>query len=330
MLMMLALWVLPLLAGCAPTGANAADPTQLPVVAPTALPPSPTANNTPVSQPAAGLTAADSGTTLYLEVGQTFTVTLEGNPSTGYTWEMSPADKPVLSQVGDVLAAPKSNLVGAPAMLMLTFRADANGSQPLALVYHRPWEKDVAPVKVFNVTVMVGAAHPQPLPPTATPKPRPTPATPAPTTASMPGWLTYTNADYGFSFRYPPEWKLQLGSGTMAGHAVLLKPDQLNAQLVVAFMRTDENAQIGRTGVGNGELFPRGTLLFAGKEINRTVLVLNGKDMTVLYNCAGCMVRGKLQFNFSLDYLGNPADPSALTASVEAQADQVVASVTVK
>ncbi len=183
---------------------------------------------------------------------------------------------------------------------------------------------------MFDVTVIVGSTPQPALLPTSTPDTRPTPTTVAYPAGGMKGWLTYTNADYGFSFQYPPEWKLQPGYGTLTGHAVLLKPEKVNAQLVVAFKNSAEDAQIGRTGVGSGELLPRGIVLLAGKEINRTVLVFDGKDMTVLYSCTGCMLRGKLQFNFDLDYLGNWTDPTALTASVEAQADLVVASVTVK
>ncbi|HVN53865.1 MAG TPA: protease inhibitor I42 family protein [Anaerolineaceae bacterium] len=298
----------------------------------TAPPPTPTlsSKNTPASQPVSGLVAADAGKSIHLEIGQTFTVTLEGNPSTGYSWDMSPVDKPILSEVGDPVSAPKSNLPGAPAMLTLTFRADANGAQQLMLIYHRPWEKDVPPVNSFDVNVIVGPAPQQTLPPTSTPDTRSTPTSVAYPAGGIKGWLTYTSTDYGFSFQYPPEWKIEPGSGTMTGHALLLKPDNLNAQFVVAFKHSDEDAQIGRTGVGNGELLPRGMVLLDGREINRTVLVFNSKDMTVLYSCTGCMVRGKVQFNFDLDYLGNWTDPTALTASVEAQADLIVASIRMK
>jgi inhibitor of cysteine peptidase len=334
MAMVLVMLSLPLMAGCSQTGAVGANATQPPVVAPTPLSPTSTlsSNNTPARQPVARLVAADSGTNIYLEVGQTFTVTLEGNPSTGYTWEISPVDKTVISQVGDPVWAPKSNLLGAPAMLTLTFRADANGDQPLVLIYHRPWEKDVPPVEVFDVTVVVQAApqQTQTLQPTSTPDSRPTPTTVAYPAGGLKGWLTYTNADYGFSLHYPPDWKMQPGYGTMAGHAVLLKSDEVNAQLVVAFKRSNEDVQIGRTGVGGGELLPRGSVLLIDKEIERTVLVFDGKDMTVLYRCTGCMDRGGLQFDFGLDYLGSWTDPTALTPAVEAQADLIVASVKMK
>jgi inhibitor of cysteine peptidase len=327
--MMLVLFSLPLMASCAQTGTIAGEATQPPVVAPTPLPPTstPSASNTPASQPAAKFTADDSGTDIYVELGQTFTVTLEGNPSAGYTWDVSPVDQPVISQVGNPVWAPESNLLGAPATLTVTFRADANGNQPLILVYHRPWEKDVPPAKVFDVTVVVGPAPQKTRPPTSTPDTRPTPTTVAYPAGGMKGWRTYTDTDYGFSFQYPPEWKLQPGYGTMAGHAVLLKPDTVNAQLVVAFKRTNEDVQLGRTGLGSGECLLRGSVLLAGKEINRSVLVFNGKDMTVMYGCNNCLVRGQVQFNFDLDTLNGWTDPTALTDAVEAQADLIVASV---
>ena len=262
-----------------------------------------------------------------LQIGQTLGITLEGNPSTGYTWEMEPVEQPILSQVGEPVVKPNSNLIGAPAMLSFTFKADANGTQLLRLIYHRPWEKDVPPVNSFDVTVVVGPIPTQPLRPTYTADTRPTPVMVVFPAAGMKGWLTYTNADYGFSLQYPPEWRLEPGYGTMTGHAVLLTPNNANALLVVAFKRTDEDAQIGRTGLGSGDLVLRGKVMFLGKEIDRQVLVSDGKDMTVLYLCTNCMVRGNLQFYFGLDYRGNWSDPTALPADIERQADLVVASV---
>ena len=322
-----------LLTGCAPTGASANLPTTVPVAAAT-FPPTPTATaaatDTPTAKPASPavkLTAGDAGKLINLQIGQTLGITLAGNPSTGYTWEMEPVEQPILSQVGEPVIQPSSNLIGAPALLSFTFKADANGTQLLRLIYHRPWEKDVPPVNSFDVTVVVGQIPTQPIRPTYTADTRPTPVTVVFPAAGMQGWLTYTNASYGFSLQYPPEWRLEPGYGTMTGHAVLLTPNNANALLVAAFKRTDEDAQIGRTGLGGGDLELRGKVMFLGKEIDRQVLVSDGKDMTVLYCCTNCMVRGDLQFDFGLDYRGNWSDPTALPADIERQADLVVASV---
>jgi len=319
------------MSGCNQLGPVTGDATQ-PPVAPTPFSQiaTPSADNKPAGQPVARLVATDSGTDISLDIGQVFTLTPEGNPSTGYTWDISPVDQPILSQVGDPVWTPESNLPGAPALLTLTFRAVANGTQPLVLIYHRPWEKEIPPVNIFDVTVSVGLATEQTLPPSSTPDTRPTPTTVVYPAGGMKGWLTYTNADYGFSFQYPSDWVLLPATGTMVGHAVRLRPDEVNAQLVVAFKRTNEDVQISRTGLGSGEMLPGGSVLLAGKEIDRTVLVFDGKDMTVLYCCTGCMVRGDVQFNIDFDTLGSWTDPTALTPALEAQADLIVASVKMK
>ena len=81
LLMMLAFL---LLTGCAnlpPTGPVAA-PTFPPTLIPTTAP-----ADTPTAKPAAPveLTAGDAGKVINLQIGQTLGITLEGNPSTGYT-----------------------------------------------------------------------------------------------------------------------------------------------------------------------------------------------------------------------------------------------------
>ena len=114
------------------------------------------------------------------------------------------------------------------------------------------------------------------------------------------------------------------GKGTMVGRSVLLIPNTTSlAQVVVSFKRTDEDAFIGRTGLGGGELINWGRVLFLGKESDRQVLVSEGKHMTILYRD---LTRGDLAFNIAVDYLGNWTDPSAIPEDVEANADAIVAS----
>jgi inhibitor of cysteine peptidase len=318
-----------ILAACAPTqtttattgpGANgnqAQVPTQ-PVVAPAV-------ETKPTTAGEVQVTEQDAGKTFHLDIGQTLVVTLEGNPTTGYMWEMQPTDKAILVGVGDPEVKPESNLMGAGGKISLTFKAESEGQQILKLVYHRPWEKDVSPEKTFEVSVTVGQSAAA-----ATPEAKQAAAA---TSVVYPanglkGWQTYTNDTFGFSFQYPPVWKLEEGMGTMQGHAVLLRPNTTTlAQLQVVFKKASDGAQIGRTGLGSGELVLQGKVVFIGKEINREVLVWEGKHMTVRYICTGCMQRGLLVFGFDLDYLGNWNDPSALPADVEAMANLIVASV---
>lgn len=334
---MLAVLSLVLVIGCIPVSPT--EPISAPTntaLKPTAPPASPApsrvytptaANNTPTAD--LSLTAVDAGRSVWLKPGQILKITLEGNPSTGYTWEVLPAESAVLTQVGEPEFKASSNLIGAPGMMTINLKATAEGRQNLKLVYHRTWEKDVPPTVSFEISVVVSQVQP----PTPTSAPTLTHAGPTPTTvvfpaAGMTSWLTYSNQSYGFSFHYPADWKLSEGKGTMTGHAVLLTPaSSSNISLRIAFKRTGEEAQIGRTGMGSGDLLQMGKVMVIGKEINRQVLIVQGKHMTVSYYCADCMVRGELEFRFDLDYGGSASDASALPAVIEAQADLIVASV---
>jgi hypothetical protein len=183
--------------------------------------------------------------------------------------------------------------------------------------------------------------------PSATLQPQPTftsepPA--APTTAATPttvvhpqngwkGWQVYTNPDYGFTFQYPPGWRLEepsspKGESTLKGHAVWLVPDTTaDARMQVAFKRSSEDIPLGRTGLGSGELVPWGKVVLLGIELEKQVLVLEGKHMTIMYRYPAGANPGNLVFNIDVDYLGEWTGATALTDGVEANADEIVASI---
>jgi inhibitor of cysteine peptidase len=104
------------------------------------------------------LSADDNGSQVELAPGQVLEVTLASNPTTGYSWEVSEVDEAVLTQVGDVefREAPKEDEQTVGVGGTETFRfSSAAGDTTLALVYHRPWEKDVEPLETFTVQVAV-------------------------------------------------------------------------------------------------------------------------------------------------------------------------------
>jgi len=102
------------------------------------------------------LTDTDNGKDISLKVGDRLVITLPGNPSTGYSWEVNTVDVAVLSQVGDPqFVSDNTGLVGAGGKLALTFDAEKGGITSLVLVYHRPWETDVAPLQTFKIQVTV-------------------------------------------------------------------------------------------------------------------------------------------------------------------------------
>ena len=88
------------------------------------------------------------GTQFTSEPGDRFTITLESNASTGYSWALEtvpPADVVVL--VDDEYVASDSDLVGAASTQRLTFEAVGDGSTSLDLWYVRPFDDPPEPAE---------------------------------------------------------------------------------------------------------------------------------------------------------------------------------------
>ncbi len=102
------------------------------------------------------LTADDNGRQLQLLTGDTLSVELKSNPTTGYRWQfVAPDDPGVLNSTGDEFIAPQTERCGAPGRQKLSFTAAASGETVLRLDYVRPWEKDTPPMQSFRVPVVV-------------------------------------------------------------------------------------------------------------------------------------------------------------------------------
>ncbi len=98
----------------------------------------------------------DDGREMQLKKGQPLVVTLEGNPTTGYSWEVAePLDEQVLRQAGEPEFKPESDLAGAGGVQILRFEAVNAGQTALNLAYRRSWEKDVEPLNTFSIQVVV-------------------------------------------------------------------------------------------------------------------------------------------------------------------------------
>jgi len=98
-------------------------------------------------------TADDDGTSIVLEPGESFSVVLPGNATTGYSWQVEGIDAAILSAAEPVYVS-DSELVGAGGVYTFTFTAAAAGETELRLVYLRPWEQ-VEPLETFTMTVTV-------------------------------------------------------------------------------------------------------------------------------------------------------------------------------
>jgi inhibitor of cysteine peptidase len=105
--------------------------------------------------PTTRLTEADAGRSIELRVGNILEVTLPGNPTTGFQWEVGAGDSTILKLSGEPVFEPSSGALGGGGQSTLRFQAIAAGQTPLKLIYHRPFEKDTPPAQTFEVTVTV-------------------------------------------------------------------------------------------------------------------------------------------------------------------------------
>lgn len=102
------------------------------------------------------LSAADNGSHINMRVGEQIVITLEDNPSTGYTWEAKDLDTGMFTIAGEpTFISSNPGQVGSGGTLTLSFKAEKPGTGSLTLVYRRPWETGVNPIKTFTVNVTV-------------------------------------------------------------------------------------------------------------------------------------------------------------------------------
>lgn len=102
-------------------------------------------------------TEADSGSTVEVAVGDSFTVCLRENPSTGYSWrEEHSAGLELLSdRLLEPTPSPSPGMVGVPGTREFVFRAATAGTQSVSAVYARPWDEDATGRKTFSLTIDV-------------------------------------------------------------------------------------------------------------------------------------------------------------------------------
>ena len=88
----------------------------------------------------------DSPGPVELAVGESATLELEANPTTGYQWEPSAEpDAAVIRIVSDTYVAPDSAAMGAGGTQRIVIEGVAAGTTTLELRYVRPWEADADP-----------------------------------------------------------------------------------------------------------------------------------------------------------------------------------------
>jgi LysM repeat protein len=131
-----------------------------------------------------------------------------------------------------------------------------------------------------------------------------------------PTWVTYTNAEYGFSFRYPTSW-------TLEEEANLVRLSQGMLAFLIAFQRQGEGVNPPWTGMPAGALQDRGVMSFMEGTIARQALVYEGQVKVLIYHAEV----GELAFAMRLeDVVTADYDRIELAAPLVGEADQIIGS----
>lgn len=97
----------------------------------------------------------DSGQSVELRTGDQLEIILDGNPTTGYTWEQTKGNGTIVKLAGEPTYTSESNPVGAGGTYVFRYAAVAPGETTLTLIYHRSFEPDVPPLKTFTAPIVV-------------------------------------------------------------------------------------------------------------------------------------------------------------------------------
>ena len=87
--------------------------------------------------------------------GGTFEVTLDSNPTTGYSWAFSSSSNNVALVSNDFVRPQNSRLIGAGGKQVFVFKA--NGPDTLHLRYARAWENNAEPASSVSVQVQMSS-----------------------------------------------------------------------------------------------------------------------------------------------------------------------------
>ena len=94
--------------------------------------------------------------TIESRVGDTFTIPLEANHTTGYSWRLAQSSEPaILKQLSDKYEEGNSDRIGAGGQEIWTFQAMSKGSTTLVFEYVRPFEKNAPPARTSKFKVVV-------------------------------------------------------------------------------------------------------------------------------------------------------------------------------
>jgi inhibitor of cysteine peptidase len=93
------------------------------------------------------------GTTI--KIGESITHELDGNPTTGYTWQYKAENPEIVKISEEIVSENKDGMAGTPSKFKYKIEGVKRGSTQILFTYQRSWEKDVAPAQTDTLNINV-------------------------------------------------------------------------------------------------------------------------------------------------------------------------------
>jgi inhibitor of cysteine peptidase len=101
------------------------------------------------------VTYEDSGSSIYLKVGQTLSVELPGNPSTGNAWREIVFDDQLIKKEEAPVYKPKDDRIGSAGVYYFKFKAAEPGTTRLFMEYGSKYDNAKEALKIFEIELVV-------------------------------------------------------------------------------------------------------------------------------------------------------------------------------
>ncbi|ALB43206.1 MULTISPECIES: protease inhibitor I42 family protein [Nostocales] len=112
--------------------------------------------NPPMSKSEITVNDANNNSQIIIQKGNMMIVELLTNPGTGYSWQIIKNDPDKLKPLGDSVLKPlETEAPGASENQVFQFLAQNSGSAVLELHYLRPWERNLPPLKTYQINVKI-------------------------------------------------------------------------------------------------------------------------------------------------------------------------------
>ena len=100
--------------------------------------------------------ATTPDSTIIVINGDSFSIVLESNKTTGYSWQLgSNSDSNIVHLLSTDYNAPSTDMQGQGGKEVWTFKAESPGTVTIILQYLKPWEKDTPPARIKRYDIVV-------------------------------------------------------------------------------------------------------------------------------------------------------------------------------